>query len=123
MAWVRRYCGVKIALSALFKPRQNPCQIMSNDFGLISNFTRVFDRAGVPDISVTGDNSDLVEVDPHDLTTTSEPEAPMQSLNQLPMVTDCWGHASSPKVLQEETPLANPFKRSAEATTHEASVL
>jgi hypothetical protein len=42
MAWVRRYCGVKIALSALFKPRQNLCQIMSNDFGLISNFTRVF---------------------------------------------------------------------------------
>jgi hypothetical protein len=46
------------------------------------------DRAGVPDLSVSGDNSDLVEVDPHDLTTTSEPEAPMQSLNQLPMVTD-----------------------------------
>jgi hypothetical protein len=47
-----------------------------------------FDRAGVPDLSVSGDNSDLVEVDPHDPTTTSEPEAPMQSLNQLPMVTD-----------------------------------
>jgi hypothetical protein len=46
------------------------------------------DRAGVPDLSVSGDNSDLVEVDPHDLTTMSEPEAPMQSLNQLPMVTD-----------------------------------
>jgi hypothetical protein len=46
------------------------------------------ERAGVPDLSVSGDNSDLVEVDPHDLTTTSEPEAPMQSLNQLPMVTD-----------------------------------
>ena len=45
-------------------------------------------RAGVPDLSVSGDNSDLVEVDPHDPTTTSEPEAPMQSLNQLPMVTD-----------------------------------
>jgi hypothetical protein len=29
-----------------------------------------------------------VEVDPHDLTTMSEPKAPMQSLNQLPMVTD-----------------------------------
>jgi hypothetical protein len=42
MAWVRRYCGVKIALSALFKPRQNPCQIVSNDFGLISNFAREF---------------------------------------------------------------------------------
>jgi hypothetical protein len=33
---------VNIALSALFKPRQNLCQIMSNDFGLISNFTKVF---------------------------------------------------------------------------------
>jgi hypothetical protein len=29
-----------------------------------------------------------MEVDPHDPTTMSEPEAPMQSLNQLPMVTD-----------------------------------
>jgi hypothetical protein len=46
------------------------------------------DRAGVPDLSVSGDNSDLVEVDPHDPTMTSDPEAPMQSLNQLPMVTD-----------------------------------
>jgi hypothetical protein len=46
------------------------------------------DRAGVPDLSVSGDNSDWVEVDPHDPTTTSETEAPMQSLNQLPMVTD-----------------------------------
>jgi hypothetical protein len=46
------------------------------------------DRTGVPDLSVSGDNSDLVEVDPHDPTTTSDPEAPMQSLNQPPMVTD-----------------------------------
>jgi hypothetical protein len=46
------------------------------------------DRARVPDLSVSGDNFDLVEVDPHDSTTTSDPEAPMQSLNQLPMVTD-----------------------------------
>jgi hypothetical protein len=46
------------------------------------------DRARVPNLSVSGDNSNLVEVDPHDPTTTSEPEAPMQSLNQLPMVTD-----------------------------------
>jgi hypothetical protein len=49
---------------------------------------RQCDRTGVPDLSVSGDNSDLVEVDPHDPTTTSDPEAPMQSLNQLPMVTD-----------------------------------
>jgi hypothetical protein len=42
MAWVRRYDGVKIALSALPKPRQNLCQVVSNNFGLISNFSRVF---------------------------------------------------------------------------------
>ena len=47
-----------------------------------------YDIVEVPDLSVSGDNSDLVEVDPHDPTTTSDPEAPMQSLNQLPMVTD-----------------------------------
>ena len=46
------------------------------------------DRAGVPDLSVSGDKFDLAEDDPHDPTTTSEPEAPMQSLNQLPVVTD-----------------------------------
>jgi hypothetical protein len=45
------------------------------------------DRAAVPDLSVSGDNFNLVEDDSHDLTTTSEPEAPMQSLNQLPAVT------------------------------------
>jgi hypothetical protein len=46
------------------------------------------DRARVPDLSVSGENFDLVEDDPHDPTTTSEPEAPMQSLNQLPVVTN-----------------------------------
>ena len=46
------------------------------------------DRGGVPDLSMSGDNFDLVEDDPHDPTTTREPEAPMQSLNQLPVVTD-----------------------------------
>jgi hypothetical protein len=30
------------------------------------------DRGGVPDLSVSGDKSDFVEVDPHDPTTTSE---------------------------------------------------
>jgi hypothetical protein len=35
----------------------------------------------------------------------------------------CWDHASSPKVLQEETPSANLFIRGTEATAHEASVL
>ena len=53
------------------------------------------DRAGVPDLSVSGDKFDLVEVDPHDPTTTSEPEAPMQSLNQLPMVTNLAGTRSA----------------------------
>jgi hypothetical protein len=42
----------------------------------------------VPDLSVSGDNSDLAEDDPRDLTTMIKPEAPMQSLNQLPVVTD-----------------------------------
>jgi hypothetical protein len=37
---------------------------------------------------VSGDNSDLAEDDPCDPTTTSKPKAPMQSLNQLPVVTD-----------------------------------
>ena len=46
------------------------------------------DRAGVPDLSVSGDTFDLVEDHPHDPTMTSEPEEPMQSLNQLPVVTD-----------------------------------
>jgi hypothetical protein len=53
------------------------------------------DRGGVPDLSVSGDNFNLVEVDPHDPTTTSEPEAPMQSLNQLPMVTNLTGARSA----------------------------
>ena len=53
------------------------------------------DRAGVPDLSVSGDKFDLVEVDPHDPTMTSEPEAPMQSLNQLPMVTNLAGARSA----------------------------
>jgi hypothetical protein len=45
----------------------------------------------VPDLLVSGDKSDLVVVDPHDPTTTSKLEAPMQSLNQLPVVTDLAG--------------------------------
>ena len=53
------------------------------------------DRAGVPDLSVSVDKFDLVEVDPHDPTTTSEPEAPMQSLNQLPTVTNLAGARSA----------------------------
>jgi hypothetical protein len=55
----------------------------------------VTDRVGVPDLSVSGDKFDLVEDDPHDPTTTSEPEAPMQSLNQLPVVTDLVGARSA----------------------------
>jgi hypothetical protein len=49
----------------------------------------------VPDLSVSGDNFDLVVVDPHDLTMMSELEAPMQSLNQLPMVTNLAGTRSA----------------------------
>jgi hypothetical protein len=48
----------------------------------------------VPDLLVSGDDFDLVVVDPHDPTTTSKLEAPMQSLNQLPMVTDLAGARS-----------------------------
>ena len=55
----------------------------------------ILDRARVPDLSVSGDKFDLAEDDPHDLTTTSEPEAPMQSLNQLPVVTDLVGARSA----------------------------
>jgi hypothetical protein len=46
------------------------------------------DIVEVPDLSVSGDNSDLAEDDPCDPTTTSKPKASMQSLNQLPVVTD-----------------------------------
>ena len=46
------------------------------------------DIVEVPDLSVSGDNSDLAEDDPCDLTMTSKPEVPMQSLNQLAVVTD-----------------------------------
>jgi hypothetical protein len=53
------------------------------------------DRGGAPDLSVSGDKSDLVVVDPHDPTTTSKPEAPMQSLNQLLMVTNLVGARSA----------------------------
>jgi hypothetical protein len=48
----------------------------------------VSDIAEVHDLSASGDNSDLAEDDPCDPTTMSKPEAPMQSLNQLPVVTD-----------------------------------
>jgi hypothetical protein len=46
------------------------------------------DIVEVPDLSVSGDNSDLAEDDPCNRTTTSKPEAPMQSLNQLPVVSN-----------------------------------
>ena len=53
------------------------------------------DRGGVSDLSVSGDKSDLVVVDPHDPTTTRKLEVPMQSLNQLPMVTNLAGAKSA----------------------------
>jgi hypothetical protein len=46
------------------------------------------DVAEVPDLSASRDNSDLAEDEPCDPTMTSKLEAPMQSLNQLPVVTD-----------------------------------
>jgi hypothetical protein len=46
------------------------------------------DIVEVPDLSVSGDNSDLAEDDPCDPTTTSKPEVPIQSLNQLPVVSN-----------------------------------
>ena len=49
----------------------------------------------MPDLSVSGDKFDLAEDDSHDPTTTSEPEAPMQSLNQLPVVNDLVGARSA----------------------------
>jgi hypothetical protein len=52
-------------------------------------------RGGVPDLSVSGDKSDLVVVDPHDPIMMSKPEALMQSLNQLPMVTNLAGARSA----------------------------
>jgi hypothetical protein len=60
-------------------------------FKLVTTVIRVLiitDVAEVPDLSASRDNSDLAEDDPCDPTTTSKPEAPMQSLNQLPVVTD-----------------------------------
>jgi hypothetical protein len=39
---LERYGGGKSAMSELSKPRQNLCQVMSNDLGLGSNFSRVF---------------------------------------------------------------------------------
>jgi hypothetical protein len=53
------------------------------------------DRGEVPDLSVSGDKFDLVVVDPHDPTTMSKPEAQMQSLNQLSMVTNLVGAKST----------------------------
>jgi hypothetical protein len=48
----------------------------------------IYDIAEVPDLSASRDNSDLAKDDPCDPITTSKPEAPMQSLNQLLVVTD-----------------------------------
>jgi hypothetical protein len=52
------------------------------------NRETISDIAEVPDLSASGDNSDLAEDDPCDPTMTSKPKAPMQSLNQLPVDTD-----------------------------------
>jgi hypothetical protein len=49
----------------------------------------------VLDLFVSQDNYDLAEDDPRDPTTTSKPKAPMQSLNQLPVVPDNAGARSA----------------------------
>jgi hypothetical protein len=59
------------------------------------NSATTSDKAEVPDLSISGDNSDLADDDPHDSTTKSKPEAPMQSLNQLSLVTDLAGARSA----------------------------
>jgi hypothetical protein len=56
--------------------------------GWVYHLRVCLDIAEVPDLSASGDNSDLAEDDPCDPTTMSKPEAPMQSLNQLPVVTN-----------------------------------
>jgi hypothetical protein len=56
--------------------------------GKVQISVKMHDVAEVPDLSASRDISDLAEDDPCDPTTTSKPEAPMQSLNQLPVVTD-----------------------------------
>jgi hypothetical protein len=65
-----------------------PHRFPGNRKGLTALAYNASDVAEVPDLSVSRDNSDLAEDDPCDPTTTSKPEAPMQSLNQLPVVTD-----------------------------------
>jgi hypothetical protein len=56
-------------------------------------FQRASNRGGVLGLSVSGDNFDLVVVDPHDPTIRAR--LPMQSLNQLPMVTNLAGARSA----------------------------
>jgi hypothetical protein len=87
-----RHVGVPSGASEMiYEPVQHSAQIMHISCIKISTI----DRGGVPDLSVSGDNFHLVVVDPHDPTMTSEPEVPMQSLNQLPMVTNLAGMRSA----------------------------
>ena len=78
------------------------------------------DEAEVPDLSASRDNSDLSEDDPCDPTTTSKPEAPMQSLNQLPVVTDLVAPRSQLPVRNRRT---NKKKRRAILLSLEGGVL
>ena len=45
---------------------------VKHSVGMDSPLNELSDRVGVPNLSVSGDKFDLVEVDPHDPTTTSE---------------------------------------------------
>jgi hypothetical protein len=53
------------------------------------------DRGGVPDLSVSGDKSNLVVVDPHDPTTTSETRSANAIAEQTPDgYRPCWRKTS-----------------------------
>jgi hypothetical protein len=79
---------LSVGVASVASTCSSPPALASGCWGSGGDGSGSVDRVGVPDLSVSGDKFDLVEDDPHDPTTTSEPEAPMQSLNQLPVVTD-----------------------------------
>ena len=54
-------------------------------FAFVIKISNITDRAGVLDLSVSGDKFDLVEDDPHDPTTTSE----TRSANAIAEPTPC----------------------------------
>jgi hypothetical protein len=87
----------------IYWPNHKPTNLISDNSRCVTYLETLPDKRGVPDLSVSGDKFDMVEVDPHDLTTTSEPVAPMQSLNQLPMVTNLIGARSYLHAIEKRT--------------------